>query len=84
MSSIRGGALRHLAHLVRTAVAQTTTVKRKLGPLERGPVVTINRTSFQVVGSIEQSPRLPQLQGELLVPEDTPGFVNPERLERCC
>ncbi|MFB9787509.1 ABC transporter ATP-binding protein/permease [Microbacterium testaceum] len=50
----------------------------ELGPLERGPVVTINRTSFQVVGIIEQSPRLPQLQGELLVPENTPGFVNPK------
>ncbi|MEV7763685.1 ABC transporter permease [Microbacterium sp. NPDC089180] len=40
--------------------------------------MTIDRTAYQVVGIIEQSPRLPRLHGELLLPEDTPGFVDPK------
>lgn len=50
----------------------------ELSPLERGPVVTINSTDYQVAGIIEDSPRLPLLRGEILLAENTPGFEHPK------
>lgn len=50
----------------------------ELGSLERAPVVTIDRTAYQVAGIIEQSPRFPLLRGEILLPELTPGFEHPK------
>lgn len=50
----------------------------ELSPLERGPVVTIDRTAYQIAGVIEQSPRFPLLRGEILLPENTTGFEHPK------
>lgn len=52
----------------------------ELSPLETGPVVTIDRTSYQIAGIIEQSPRFPSWQGEILLPETTPGLEHPENI----
>lgn len=49
----------------------------ELSPLDSGPVVTIDRTAYQVAGIIEQSPRFPLLQGEILLPENTSGYESP-------
>lgn len=50
----------------------------EISSLERGPVVTIDRTDFQIAGIIVQSPRFPLLRGEVLLPEGTSGFEKPK------
>lgn len=50
----------------------------ELSSLESGPVVTIDGGDYQVAGIIEQSPRYPLLQGEILLPAETPGFDDPK------
>lgn len=52
----------------------------ELGPLDSGPTVSVDGRAYQVAGIIEESPRFPQLRGELLLAEDAPGFDRPKTI----